>query len=650
MSLQAPNLDDRRFQDLVDDAKRLVQQRCPEWTDHNVSDPGVTLIETFAWMTDQLLYRLNRVPERHYVKFLELIGVHLFPPAAAHADVTLWLSAPQEETITIPTGTQAATPRSQDDAAIVFETTEELAIVRCSHAHTLSSVSEGAYRNHGDALALGNGFFCFDATPKPGDALLIGLDQPVPSCAVRLRFSCRIEGVGVDPDYPPLRWEAWTADGWVGCEVDSDSTGGLNRDGAVTLHVPPSHEASVLDDQRAGWIRARVVAPVDGQPTYSASPEIWAVSAATVGGTVRATNSERVENETLGVTDGAPGAAFAVKRSPLLLSEEPVSVEISSDDGWQEWVQPDARNFAGSEEGDRHFLLDAVSGEVQFGPAIRLADGSVKQHGAVPPAGSTVRLPVYYTGGGMHGNVTAHAISVLKSSIPYVARVDNRRPATGGVDGEDIEDAKVRGPILLRTRDRAVTAEDFEHLARAAAPELARVHCVVAGDGVDAGGVRVLVVPAVSAAGEMPFEALLPSETTLQRVVRRLDESRLVGTRIAVEPPIYRGVTVVARLRAQARTDPARLQEAATQALFAYFHPTRGGPEGDGWPFGRPVLAGEVFAVLGRLRGTDLVEEVKVFGADPITGERGKATDRLEVEAHALVFSYEHQVMVQAAS
>jgi hypothetical protein len=55
MALPAPNLDDRRFQNLVDDAKRLVQRRCPEWTDHNVSDPGVTLIETFAYMTDQLL-------------------------------------------------------------------------------------------------------------------------------------------------------------------------------------------------------------------------------------------------------------------------------------------------------------------------------------------------------------------------------------------------------------------------------------------------------------------------------------------------------------------------------------------------------------------------------------------------------------------
>ena len=61
--LPAPNLDDRHFQDLVDDAKRLVQQRCPSWTDHNVSDPGVTLIEAFAQMVDQLIYRLNRVPD-----------------------------------------------------------------------------------------------------------------------------------------------------------------------------------------------------------------------------------------------------------------------------------------------------------------------------------------------------------------------------------------------------------------------------------------------------------------------------------------------------------------------------------------------------------------------------------------------------------
>ena len=75
----------------------MVQQRCAEWTDHNVSDPGVTLIETFAFMTDELLYRLNRVPDRLYVTFLDLIGVTLHPPTPAHVDVTSWLSAPPEE-------------------------------------------------------------------------------------------------------------------------------------------------------------------------------------------------------------------------------------------------------------------------------------------------------------------------------------------------------------------------------------------------------------------------------------------------------------------------------------------------------------------------------------------------------------------------
>ena len=83
MSLPSPNLDDRAFQDFVDEAKRLLQQRAPEWTDNNVADPGVTLIETFAYMVDQLVFRLNKVPELHWIKFLEFLGETLRPPAAA---------------------------------------------------------------------------------------------------------------------------------------------------------------------------------------------------------------------------------------------------------------------------------------------------------------------------------------------------------------------------------------------------------------------------------------------------------------------------------------------------------------------------------------------------------------------------------------
>jgi predicted phage baseplate assembly protein len=238
----------------------------------------------------------------------------------------------------------------------------------------------------------------------------------------------------------------------------------------------------------------------------------------------------------------------------------------------------------------------------------------------------------------------------MKASIPYVARVGNRRAALGGVEGETLEAAKIRGPIMLRTRDRAVTAEDFEHISQEVAPEVARVRALTGRNGDGPGVVRVLVVPAVSAEGQISFEALVPAEDTLERITRRLDETRLLGTRIVVEPPAYRGVTIVARLRARPRTDPGKLQEAAVEALFRYFHPTRGGPDGNGWPFGRPVLSGEVFSALQRVRGTELVEEVRIFGADPVTGERGKATDRLDVDANALVFSYDHQVMVEASA
>ena len=129
MPLPTPNLDDRRFQDLVDQGKRLVQQKCPEWSDHNVSDPGVTMIEIFAWMTDQLIYRLNQVPDRLFLKFLDLLGYELAPPSAAEADVTFWLSAPQTDTVSINPGVEVSTVRAENKAAISFTVTEQLDII-----------------------------------------------------------------------------------------------------------------------------------------------------------------------------------------------------------------------------------------------------------------------------------------------------------------------------------------------------------------------------------------------------------------------------------------------------------------------------------------------------------------------------------------
>jgi predicted phage baseplate assembly protein len=652
MALPVPNLDDRRFQDFVDDAKRLISQRCPAWTDHNVSDPGVTLVELFAFMADQLVYRLNRVPDRQYVTFLDLLGVQLFPPTASAAPLTFWLTAPQPTSVTIPIGTQAATIRTETEDAIVFQTTEALAIVRSTLEQIGSMVDGKTFRDHREALAKGTRFSPFSDTPKPGDALYLGLSDAVPSCAIAFRFKCQIEGIGVDPNWPPLAWEAWDGDEWVPCQLERDETGGLNRNGDVIVHVPASHVASVVGRQRGGWLRARVTDPEPDQPTYSTSPSITGATAFTTGGTVDAGNAELIDIDDLGDSEGVPGQTFELQRRPVVPGDERPVLEVrtdtmTADDEPDEWTQVEDFGAAGPD--DRVFMIDPVAGELHMGPAVRLADGGFARYGATPPKGAHLRLRGYRAGGGEQGNVAAGAISVLRSSIPYVDRVENRRAATGGVDGEAIDNAKVRGPLLLRTRGRAVTTEDYENLARSAAPEVARVRAVSAATGADAGSVRVLVVPtATTVDGRLRFEQLVPPEPTLQRITDRLEETRVIGTRLVVEPPVYRGVTVVARLRARPRTNPARLQEAALDALYGFLDPIRGGPDRLGWPFGRPVTGGEIQSVLQQLRGTEIVEDVRIFGADPVTGQRGQATNRLELEPTALVFSYEHQVLVEA--
>jgi len=656
MVLPVPDLDDRRFQGLVDDAKRLVQQRCPEWSDHNVSDPGVTLIELVAWMTDQLIYRVNRIPDRLYIKFLELLDVQLFPPTAARAGVTFWLAGPQPEAVTIPAGTMVATVRTETEQAIGFSTEADLRVVPSTLSRIGSMLDSKTLRSHDEALQKGTGFFCFDKVPKPGDALYVGLPEATPSCALTLRFRCDIEGVGVDPKHPPLIWEASDGVGWVACDLQVDETGGLNRDGDVVVHVPRSHTESTIGNKKAAWLRARVTPPKlipatdgdtpsrDKESKYGASPQIIALTVFTIGGTVDASNMEFVDDEDLGASDNVPGQRFLLARRPIVVGGEPPVLEVSSKDGWQEWQHVDS--FAESTEADQHFRIDLVAGEVQLGPAVRQIDGTMRYYGAVPENGARLRMRRYRTGGGIVGNVAAGTISVLKSSIPYVARVENRRGARGGVEGEDIDNAKIRGPIRLRSRGRAVTAEDYEYLAREAAPEVARVRALTAGEGPEAGSVHLLVVPSVVADGHLDLDHMTLSDETHVAITRRLDDTRVIGTRVLIETPAYQGVRVKATIRARPRANRDDLKEAAENSLYSYFDPITGGPEGDGWPFGRPVNIGEVYSILQGLRGTEYIEEAQLIPVDLETGQEDPDAARIEIEPQTLILSSGHDITV----
>ncbi|NGO72243.1 putative baseplate assembly protein [Streptomyces boncukensis] len=647
MTLHSPNLDDRRFQQFVDDAKRYIQQRAPEWTDHNVSDPGITLVETVAHMADQIVYRLNRVPEKNHLAFLDLVGITLFPPAAARTDVTFWLSAPREEAVTVPVGAEVATLRTEREDAVVFAAERELSIVSSTLRHLVVQHRDEPVTDRTTELAEGSDVLCFQEAPAPGDCLLFGLSAAVPHCAVALELDSRVDGVGVDPRQPPLAWEAWSEDGWQPCEVHRDSTGGLNRPGEVVLHIPGTHVLSRSGGHEAGWLRCRVSEPLADQPFYTTSPTVRSAAACTVGGTTPTVHAEAVYDEALGESTGLPGQRLRLAHTPVVGDDPPVLLQTAEDGGWEDWqVVP---HFADSRPGERHITLDPSTGEIAFGPAVREPDGSLRQYGMVAPKGAVIRARRYRTGGGRAGNVARGAVRVLRTSIPYVAEVVNREAARGGVDGETVEEAKVRAPITLRAQDRAVTLRDYEELARRAAPETARITCLEgAQNEYGAHAVRVLVVPQAvpDPGGRLRFEQLVPGDALLDRITRHLDERRLIGTRLAVGPPYYQGVTVVATLHAFRSVDADRVRRGAQDALYRHLDPLTGGADGQGWPFGRPVQSGEVFAVLQQVPGVELVDEVILHPADPLTGKRGDPTDRIDLEAPALVFSFDHRVRV----
>jgi predicted phage baseplate assembly protein len=484
-----------------------------------------------------------------------------------------------------------------------------------------------------------------------GDCFYVGLSNAVPRCAVTLDLECSIEGVGVNPDYPPIVWEAWNGDSWESCIVERDDTGGLNRNGSVVLHLPQEHSAhAAILRLNAGWLRCRVVEPIaDWTPAYSASPRIHSVGAWTSGGTMEAVNAEIIRDEIVGISEGIPSQRFHVEHPPIVPVAGGYLLEVSSIEGWQEWSQ--AEDFALSTAEDRHYVIDENSGEVVFGPALREPDGTIRQYGAVPPKGGAIRLPEYRSGGGSQGNVARHTIVQLRTQIPYVASCSNRIAAIGGRDAESLEGAKQRGPIYLRTRHRAVTRDDYERLAEGAHQRVARARCIPAGeDGTEAGGVRVHIVPSVEEddIGAIEFGDLYPSEELLETVANYLDERRTIGARVKVESARYAPVSVVAMLRAKPRFDVKKVERDALVALYSYFHPIRGGADGLGWQFGRSVSQGEAYSVLTSVPGVEAVEQVRIYPASPIEGTRESEVQTLEVEPNALVFSWGHQVNIRS--
>lgn len=117
MALKSPNLDDRDFDQLVAEARRWIARTSPQWTDTSPSDPGMVILELFAFLTETMIYRLNRLPEKAYVEFLRLMGVVLKPPVAASVRLKFTLNKPQNKPVEIPRGVRVTLSRAPGGGA-----------------------------------------------------------------------------------------------------------------------------------------------------------------------------------------------------------------------------------------------------------------------------------------------------------------------------------------------------------------------------------------------------------------------------------------------------------------------------------------------------------------------------------------------------
>jgi predicted phage baseplate assembly protein len=654
--LPAIELDDRRFQELVSEARLRIHRACPEWTEHNVSDPGITLIELFAWMTEMTIYRLNRVPDKLHVALMELLGIRLDGPTGAHAGLRFRLSAPAERAIDIPGGeTEVGTRRTATEESIVFQVDEDFTIPPARPAAYVvqrgNKFSEIGVVD-GTAKPQGADQVPFSAPPLVGDALYLGFEEDIGKLILQVSMEASTaRGAGVDPEDPPLRWEVSAGDGkWEDAEVLEDLTGGFNYgSGTVQLQCPPRSAIEPLTGKRLRWLRCRIddKTRTGASTTYTHPPEIYSITAAPVGALLESSHAARADGEILGVSDGTPGQVFQLRNAPVLKPGKGEHLEVQDPESgdWERWELRE--NFVDSSPFDRHFVLDVVSGEIELGPAIRETDGGWSQYGAVPTKGAVVRMSRYRYGGGRAGNVAAGTLAVLRSPIPGVDTVTNPAGATGGVDAEPLEHARARASMEIRTRYRAVTAEDFEFLAGEASPRVARAVCLEPTDG---GPVPLQILPHVFPADrQLQYAELVPDEPLLREVAEYLEARRLIGTRLQLLPCKFRGLSVVVNLQASPLADAARVEEDVAHALYTYLNPLVGGDargSGGGWPFGRALNQGELYGIVHAIDGVEFVKILRIYETDMVTGEQSHkpAGTHIVLEPGELIASGQHIV------
>jgi hypothetical protein len=423
--------------------------------------------------------------------------------------------------------------------------------------------------------------------------------------------------------------------------------GGSYTNGTVQLAALPRFGTS-LD-----WVRARL--SQDGAPETSKVNNIYLNAA-------WADQLRTVTNEVLGSGLGRSSQTFFFSQFPVLpgervevceltgaqanvqfpiLQQQLLALGFTNDDirtvadprtgdltqVWVRWREQDTLYFSGPD--DRDYTIERTRGRIVFGDGV---NGMLLN--------SNVSATLYQAGGGSVGDVAKSTITQLMSGVTAQG-VTNPVAAEAGADGETLPGVEWRGPQVLRHRYRAISAADYEALAREASPGVAvsRALPATAENFLPVPGcVTVIIVPQSNDPQPQPSYEL--RQEVAAYLAARAPASVDAGN-IAVIGPTYLAVGVSATIAPLELDQAGTVKTAALAALAAFFDPLTGGRDGDGWPFGRAVHASDVAMLLESITGVDYVTNLELLLDQIPQGDIVSVPSNLIVAAGAMAISME---------
>lgn len=655
MPLPLPNLDDRRFDDLVAELRARLASHVPEW-ELAPGDPGWALIDVLAWLAETILYRANLIPERQRRAFLDLLGLPLRAAAPARGVVCIDSApnAPQPVPL-LPAGSRLR-------AGAVTCTTEtelqpsalELLAVQKARLDAATLGARGVSLDELRALynrpvtpfeprALDPATGADFASALDGAlwlALLRPRNAPQDAAALRAAFAGRTLSLGLAPDEEApdglvaralparsLKLELVHArsgaePGWLALEILDDRSLGARQPGVLRFRLPANALLAppLYDDPKDAGLGVRPPALPAGRSGDElvhwlrlSCPDAPGLKLAWLGfNAVDVVALDQRRDVLLAVGDGRPDQVCAlpdgnVDAASLLLEVETPQTTAA---GWERWSP--VERFAGATREAPVYALDAASGRIRFGDGIR---------GRVPAPGRRIRAVEYRHGGGAAGNLGPGQLrSVVEAPM---LRVRHERALRGGADAETVAEAERRLPDWLNHRERAVTAADFRMLAlETPGSGIARAEVVrglIPGDTLAAlqrnvpGAVAVFVLAARAPDDPAPPR---PGAAQLREVWAWLRERCPIGTELYVLSPRFVPLAVSVAVGVR---DPAIERETLLRveaALRQWLSALHGGADGRGWPLGRAVDPEELRAVAARVDGVVRVPALGLFAPD----------------------------------